>query len=59
MCDLSAEFSSAYGELCKHAVLKSALSFVIIKNSVIIAPTERFFSDFEYAKRISGLSVRD
>lgn len=59
LMDLNAEFSSAYAELFKRAVLKSVFSFVLFLFSATMAPTERFFPDFEYAKRISGLSVRD
>ena len=59
LMDLNAEFSSAYAEFFKRAVLKSVFSFVLFLFSAIMAPTERFFPDFEYAKRISGLSVRD
>ena len=56
---MNAEFSSAYAEFFKRAVLKSVFSFVLFLFSAIMAPTERFFPDLEYAKRISGLSVRD
>ena len=57
--DLNAEFTSAYAEFFKRAVLKSVFSFVLFLFSAIMAPTERFFPDFEYAKMISGFSVRD
>ena len=56
---LNAEFTSAYAKFFKRAVLKSVFSIVLFLLSAIMAPTERFFPDFEYAKRISELSVRD
>ena len=56
---MNAEFTSAYAKFFKRAVLKSVFSIVLFLLSAIMAPTERFFPDFEYAKRISGLSVRD
>ncbi len=43
MSHLNAEFSSAYAEFFKRAVLKSVFSFALFLFSAIMAPTERFF----------------